>query len=341
MNLHVEMAGPAMVWARFDRWAGALLMVFALIALGVSILVISATEEPFIVAAILVAGLAAAVIHLLAVFGLSSGEPWARPVAVMLLWLAILVGLVQTALALAGGGIFVPLGAIGAAFVLRMRPRDRSPWPDDQGRSVAIVLAVFLFSWVLPPGVSYLMQPGHSPLSASPDALGLTASLDCDGAAEQPNRIGVTARWTWKQAEVAPHGSDALVFRWRMHDPDLGEQISPWRFRLADAPGTGFRSSDQGSLYPSREGATGSFRLGSDGSSGDMVLELTQQADGDGARVEPVMIDIDSQHLQDDRFLIVLAPDGSTPRHATFIGDVGYIHAGRWIVWSDTATCSW
>jgi hypothetical protein len=81
-------------WARFDRWAGALLMLFTIIAVVAAILVASATQEPLFVVVILAAGLATAAIYVLAVYGLSAGRAWARPVAVTLLWVAIVLGLV-------------------------------------------------------------------------------------------------------------------------------------------------------------------------------------------------------------------------------------------------------
>lgn len=275
------------------------------------------------------------------VYGLSAGRAWARPVAVLLLWLAIVVGLVQTALAFAGGGILFPLGAIAAALVLRMRPAERSPWPDGHRGPVGTALAIFMFSLALPAAANFLMQPGNSPLSVAPDTLGLTASLECDGVAEQPDRIGVAARWTWTQAELGPHGTDAPAFRWRIDDPGTGEPISPWRFQLADAPGTGFTKTDQGSVYPGREGATGSFWLGTEGASGNVVSDLAQAAEQDGALIEPVMIEVDRQRLADDQFVLTLAPDGPVPIHATLTIDVGYVHAGRWTAWSNSVSCAW
>jgi hypothetical protein len=78
-----------------------------------------------------------------------------------------------------------------------------------------------------------------------------------------------------------------------------------------------------------------------EGSSGEIVTDLSQEAEQKGALIEPVMIEIGLQQMQDDQFLMVFTPDGRPPTDAVITLNVGYVHAGRWTVWSDPVTCSW
>ena len=353
MTTSETVTGPT-AWAGFDRWASVVLMSFAVIEVAVAILVAPGIREPLLVGAVFCAGLAAAATHLIAVSGLSMGRPWARPAAVMLLWLAIIIGLVQLVTALSSGSLNIPLGAIAAALVLRRRPADRSPWPEGRWGSMVAVLALFLFSLALPPAANYLLQPGRSPFSVAPDSLALTAGLVCDGRGGAPTKVSMTATWKWDRAELLPHGTDALAFRWQTSEPASDGSLSPRTFVLDDAPGTGFSRSGQGATDPRREGATGYFWLGDAGPDDtDLVMSglLTDlQASDDLARsvtrrhhegvAETVMIDVDRQRLRDDTFAMVLAADRNAHLHGTLTVDVGYVHAGRWMAWSDAVSCS-
>jgi hypothetical protein len=232
-----------------------------------------------------------------------------------------------------------------------MRPADRPPWLAGQGRPVAVVVGMVLLSLALPPAAEYVMRPGNSPLSVAPDALAMTAALRCAPAGGPATEIRATATWRWAQHELLPHGEDALAFRWQVVDNDETSQQPLYAdfLGLKEAPGTGFTSTDQGSVNPGREGASGPFWLGMAGASGDVVGELAQEAEGQWARVEPVVIEIGSQQLRDGTFLMVLAPDPvmladlatSGYQHATVTFDVAYVHAGRWTVWSDSVACAW
>lgn len=341
-------------WTRFDRWAGALLMVFGIIAAVVATLVTAKTREPLFVAAIVAAGVIGAGLPLAGVYGLSAGRTWARPVAVTLLWWAILTGLVEVLAALTRSSLSIPLGAIAAVFVLRMRPAERPPWLASHGRPVALALALVLLSYGLPSAAEYVMRPGNTALSVAPEALTITAGLDCDLAAGGSAEVRMSVAWKWKQAELLPHGTDALVFRWQTADPAADDSTPLSTFQLKDARGTGFAITDQGPVRPGREGAAGPFWLGPQGPDViDIVIEglmLTLGASDDLARgaarqhhgglAETVMIDVDRQQLRDDTFLMVLGFDGIARRHGILTVDVAYIHGGRWFVWSEPVSCS-
>jgi hypothetical protein len=338
-------------WTRFDRWAGALLMVFGIIAAVVATLVTAKTREPLFVAAIVAAGVIGAGLPLAGVYGLSAGRTWARPVAVTLLWWAILTGLVEVLAALTRSSLSIPLGAIAAVFVLRMRPAERPPWLASHGRPVALALALVLLSYGLPSAAEYVMRPGNTALSVAPEALAITATLQCTPSDGPATKIRATARWRWTEHEALPHGEDALAFRWSVLDND--ETPQSWLYAdllgLIEAPGTGSEFSDKGFVNPGREGSAGTFWLGDEGASGDVVRLLEQEAETRAAHVEPVMIEVDRQQLRDDTFLMVLMPDtvyladlsSSGYGHATITFDVGYVHAGRWTVWSDSVGCAW
>jgi hypothetical protein len=326
-------------------------MLFAVIAAVVAFLVASKTSEPLLVAAVAAAGLVSAGVPLVAVYGLYMGRAWARPVAVALLWVAIAAGLIEILSALTRSSLYFPLGAIAGLLVLRMRPAERPSWPAGGGRVVAVALALTLLAYGLPGAAEYVMRPGNSPLSVAPEALSLTATLQCGPSGGPAEEVRIAARWTWSDHESWPHGDDALAFRWSVIDNDesppsplFGDLLS-----LRAAPGTGFTYTEQGSVNPGREGASGPFWLGLSGASGDVVAGLAQAAGEPWVHVEPVMIEIDRQQLRDDSFLMVLAPDpvylehpvDSGYGHATISVEVGYVHAGRWTVWSDSVGCAW
>jgi hypothetical protein len=327
-------------------------MLFAIIAALVSILVASKTPEPLLIAAVVVAGLLSAGVPLVAVYGLSVGRAWARPVAVTLLWWAILTGLLEVLSALTRSSLNVPLGAIAAVLVLRMRPAERPPWLAGGGRVLAIALALTLLAYGLPPAAEYVMRPGNSPLSVASEALAFTATLQCTPSDGPAKEIRATASWKWREHELLAHGQDALAFRWSVidNDEDPQQPLFADLLRLRDAPGTGFTVTAAGeTTYPGRSGASGPFWLGDEGPSGDVVRALEQDAEMNGAHVEPVMIEVDTQRLRDDTFLMVLAPDSlyladtstSGYGHATITLEVGYVHAGRWTVWADSVGCAW
>jgi hypothetical protein len=339
-------------WTRFDRWAGALLMLFAVIVAVATILVAPKASEPLLMVAVVVAGLVSTGVPVVAIYGLSVGRAWARPVAVALLWLAILEGLLEILSALTRGSLYFPLGAIAAVFVLRMRPAERPPWLAGGGRVLAIALALTLLAYGLPPAAEYVMRPGNTPLSVAPEALALTVLLQCTPSDGPAKEIRATASWKWREHELLAHGQDALAFRWSVIDNDEEPQQPLFAdlLRLRDAPGTGFTVTAAGeTIYPGRSGASGPFWLGDEGPSGDIVRTLEQEAEMNGAHVEPVMIEVDAQRLRDDTFLMVLAPDPlylantttSGYGHATITLDVGYVHAGRWTVWADSVGCAW
>jgi len=349
-----ETVTAATLWARFDRWASALLMLFAIVEVAVSILVSSAMREPVLVAATMAAGLAAAATHLIAMYGLSVGRAWARPVGVTLLWLAVVVGLVQVVTALSSGSLYIPLGAIAAGLVLRMRPPDRPPWPQRHAPSVVVALLLVSLSFGLPSAAGYLLRPGNSALSVRPDSLVLTAGLACDESTGMPAEIRMTATWRWKEAEILAHGTDALAFRWQTSDPASDASISTRTFLLKDAPGTGVSLVGQHATNPGRERTTGPFWLEDTGSdntdtvmsdlmtglqAGDHLIRAPAREHHEGS-AQTVMIDVDRQELRDGSFLIVLGSDPSVHLRGILKVDVAYVHGGRWIVWSDPVSCS-
>ena len=111
---------------------------------------------------------------------------------------------------------------------------------------------------------------------------------------------------------------------------------APLRQAIGDLP----RGTAQARAYPGRAGATGQYWLGTEGASDDVVSGLSQAAEQAGAVIEPVMIEVGLQQLRDDQFQMVLAQDGPRRVNATLTVDVGYVHAGRWTIWSDAVSCT-
>ncbi len=157
-------------WSRFDRWAGALLMVFAVVSSVAAVFVASTADEAIIGASVLVSGFATGGIQLVTVYGLAFGRAWARPVAVTLLWVAIGIGLAQVMIALTRNSLLIPFGAIGAVAVLRVRPAERPAWPEGHVLAVIVALAVMAFSFLPPAAAEYALRPGNSQLSVAPAA---------------------------------------------------------------------------------------------------------------------------------------------------------------------------
>jgi hypothetical protein len=221
---------------------------------------------------------------------------------------------------------------------------------------VVIAVAVLLLSLALPPAADYLMRPGSSALSVTPDALAITATLQCAPPASPATELRATAKWRWTQHELLPHGTDALAFRWQVTDPATGDPLAPYLVQLTDAPGTGVSITDQGRANPGPDGSPGPFWLGPEGpdSTEDVVPALMSAlgASDDFAHAatrqhheglaETVMIRVDRQQLRDGSFLMVLGPDPNAygQVHGEVTIDVGYVHAGRWIVWSEPVSCS-
>ena len=324
----------------------AALVVLAVVAVAVAGNGPTPRPEPWVLIVVVVAGLLSGLALVATWAGLARGSAWGRPLAVVELWLIILSGLVSAATDVSAGKMPIPLLAIAAVLALRTRPGPALPKLSGIARrTLTLGVTASLLAGALGPAAAYLLKPGNSPLSLPPEDIDLRVAIACTYVSGVPTEARLTASWTWFQHEWLPVGDDALALRWLVTGAD-GQRL-PYRFSLMDAPGTGYTPG----VNPGRAGAAGPFALDTVGPSGDRVNELVQEAESQGANLEPVAIDVASQGLRDDAFFIVLAAESAIdaggvrrstlPDHGTLGFDAAYLHLGRWIVWADARSCTW
>ncbi len=142
----------------FDRWAWILLLVLGALAVLVGGMAIDrgpAEDGPSGSAglAAMVSLFVGAAMLFGVAWGLGARRSWARPAAVLLLWVLIAIGILRIAFALAGAGtLTLPVEAILAALVLATLPREeRRTIGHGQDRSVAQLFAgIYAMSALLP-----------------------------------------------------------------------------------------------------------------------------------------------------------------------------------------------
>ena len=143
--------------------------------------------------------------------GLSRGRAWARPLAVVMLWVLVVSGTVRFFAAL-GTTFTIPLEAIAAGFVLGRAPAGAGtlPVPRNERRIVLAGAAIFIVASFWPTLSTMLLRPGGSPFAVGDGAIAVTVTADCSGArGEAGIRADVT--WTWSARDILPGSTDGLL----------------------------------------------------------------------------------------------------------------------------------
>lgn len=251
---------------------------------------------------------------LAAIWGLGASRPWARPLALVLLWILVFAGVVQFITSLSSG-IKFPLEAIAAALVLRTAgdsPRRLLMTPRDQRIAVALG-GLFLVSTAWPLVSSAALRPGASPFAVGSDALAVTVAIDCSGATGEDG-IRATITWAWRERDLFPGSTDGLFVGW-VSDEHL---IAPSYDQEA--------SSGPPGVWPG---------LGSPAAALIEPMQASWQGDS-----TTFGIDVTRAGQSDGEVVVVLRPS-SEGSHGSVTVHAAYAHLDRWVRDSDGAGCGW
>ena len=302
---------------KFDRWAARLFAIL-LIVVGLSALVLLANSGDLPPGAILVlmGGVPlGSVVLVVAMQGLGRGSPWARPLAVALLWILVIAGVLRFLSSL-GTGLNFPLEAIAAAFVLRVR-RGEEPRPVTSIRDDVMILVLaglYVVASAWPAVASAALRPGASLFAVDQQSLDVRVDVDCSQATSDRG-IEATVNWAWRNRDVLPGSTDGLVVRWS------GAGTDP-------APSLDLEAS---SLPP---------ELWSGGGSPAMTLTQPIEQASTYGQVETFGIDVRRFGQTDGAVHLVLRPDPERA-HGTIDVVAVYAHLDRWTKWSDNRLCEW
>jgi hypothetical protein len=357
-------------WDRFDAAAAVFLAFTGLIDLAVTVLaIVTDSMDPWLRIASLLSGAVGAAVAIAAAAGLSTGRSWGRPLAKAVLVVVAIGGILGGIVDIASGRLPIPLWALLAIVILRLRPssaairqaRPVAPTPEAKplGQPIWIGLAALTVSILVVPLVLYLRFPGNSPLSAAAGSVDIQASLACSPSDDpvdgvRPDRVEFAASWTWTQRELLPVGEDGIAYRWAIVDAAGHKAFVEGTLVLWNAPGTGYSATYGATgldrVYPPPSAATGPFFLGTRGPTGSRLLALAQESTLNGDYVEPVMFDLARAGEGDGSYALGLrggrlVNNGQLlpmlPEHGTITAGAGYVHLGQWTVWSQPASCSW
>ena len=142
----------------FDRWAWILLLVLGGLAVIVGGMAIDRGADQggptgSAGTAAVISIFVGAAMLLGTAWGLGARRSWARPAAVLLLWILITIGILRIAFVLAGAGsLTLPVEAILSALVLATLPREeRRTIGQGQDRSVAqLIGGIYALAALLP-----------------------------------------------------------------------------------------------------------------------------------------------------------------------------------------------
>ncbi len=307
---------PETVSPRFERWAARLFAVLIFVT-GLAAVVVLANSGDTPPGAILL-GLGTwplgVTVLLAAMWGLGASRPWARPLALGVLWILVFAGVVQFIASLSSG-IKFPLEAIAAAFVLRTAgdsPRRLLMTARDQRIAVALT-GLFLVSTAWPLVSSVALRPGASPFAVGSDALDVTVAIDCSGATGEDG-IRATITWRWGDRDLFPGSTDGLFVGWStiqdLEAPYYDQEASSW------PPGVwpGLGSPAAMLIQPMENGWQGQ--------STTFGIDVARAGQGDGEVV------------------VVLRPN-SEGSHGSVTVNAAYAHLDRWVRDSDGAGCGW
>ncbi|MGE5156396.1 MAG: hypothetical protein ACM3JP_02745 [Betaproteobacteria bacterium] len=311
-------------WTRFDRWSSNLFLLGAVLALLVLLTLLGLLGSnglPGIVITLTLAvGLANAAVLVRTSVALDRATGWARPAAVAILWILVVMGLVGAVVDLAKATIPIPILPIIALLVLGSRPGPLPRVVDRDSRTAAAIGVVFLATTVGAGAPSWLATSSDSPLTVSRDALQLDLAVTCDGNARaMPGRVEVVASWTWSARDLMPMGEDVVGVGWWAEDGDG----TPIQLDMADAG-----ASDAGYVTSGSAGPAGSVvgtRL-----SGMQTWEWVVMTAAGGLRDGWARITLEP----------ALAGPGERPAHGRLSLSAVYAHLDRWSATQGTA-CSW
>lgn len=301
---------------RFERWASRLFAVLIVVTGFATVLVVLANSGATPPGALLLAlgtwpfGVA---VLLAAIWGLGESRPWARPLALGVLWILVVAGVVQF-IAKLSTGIHFPLEAIAAAFVLRTAG-DPPPRPVMTARDQRVALALtglFLVSTAWPLVSSAALRPGASPFAVGPEALDISVAVDCRGATGEDG-IRATIMWAWQERDLFPGSTDGLFVGWVSEE----HLLAPYHDQEA--------SSGLPGVWPG---------LGSPAAALIQPVQASWQGDS-----TTFGIDVARAGQVDGEVVVVLRP--SSDDHGSVTVSAAYAHLDRWVRDSDGVACSW
>lgn len=303
---------------KFERWASGLFAVLLVVIVlaALAALVASGDLPPGERLLILGGVPIAAAILLIAIGGLAGTRPWARPLALALLWTLVLAGIVRFIAAL-GTSLVIPLEAIAAALVLRMAEGGKIvPRPAGRDRWIVVSLAgLYLIATLWPAASAALLRPGASIFAVGPDALDLSVTVDCSDATGDEG-IRVEIEWTWRERDVMPGSTDGLLVQWA----PAGDGEAPYYDQTASAGPPGVWDG-----------------LGSPAAA--LIQPIAQSMPY--GRTTTFGIDVAGHGQFDGKLAIVLRPSDSRPHGSVQVLAL-YAHLDRWTLYSENPeSCAW
>ncbi len=306
-----------MIPSAFERWAARLFAVLLVVIVAATLVTLAGDGDLPPGARLVALGSVPidAAVLLIAMNGLAGARPWARPLALAILWILVLAGIVRFVAAL-GTGLFFPLEAIAAAFVLRTAGSGgRRPRTTGRDRWIVVPLAsLYLLASFWPVVTTALLRPGASPFAVSAEAIDLDVAIDCSDATGAAG-VRVTIGWAWREQDLLPGSTDGLLLNWG----PAGDGEAPYYDHEASVGPPGVWDGLGSPATTLRQPIEQSMRYG---------------------RTTTFGIDVAGHGQADGQLDIVLRPGGSRPHGSVQVLAI-YAHLDRWARYSDPASCAW
>lgn len=297
---------------RFSRWAGNVLLLFVAIGCLVGIVTVFSAPAPLSLA--IAVGAVATIGSLAAtVRGLRNGRDWATPAAIVVLWLVVGQGVLETIGQAMDGTIHVAIGALLALIALLGAPAPPFALPGSRAgrRTLRAVLLVYLAGWFVPAATVWGLGP-DAPWWVGRDALQVSVEIDCPGTGDDV--ISGTVRWEWSRADpFIPPVSDVVILQWGGSLDEHGNVPTLLSFESPTHPfesGEGHVPQVVEEHYAWQDNAS------------LLVIDLATYGEGDGHAT----FAFDAGRAGEDATLGV----GAT-----------YVHGDAWRIVADPVNCSW